>query len=365
MRLAARNLFQSKTRLILSLLGVAMAIMLILLLNGFLNGMNRQITSYLNQSPGEVLVAQEGVGNLLSATSLLPADILSKVEDVTGVEATVPILSQFIILELHNKKQPAYLVGYDPAVGGGPRELFEGKQPETGDQIIFDRVLAERHDIQIGDWYDVMGKPFEVIGLSENTTSWMTSFIFVRKEAAESLLRAPGATSFLLVSVRSGDDVENVRQHLSDLAGVDALLKTTVAANDLELFAKVFSGPLRLMVGIAFLVGVLVVGLIIYTMTVERQREYGALKAIGARNWLLYRVVTLQALSLTLSGAFVGMLLAYAAGQIIMAARPQFLVLISPADVAVAFAAGLSMALLAALFPARVLAALAPAEVFR
>ena len=51
MLLARRNLFQGKTRLALSIAGVGLAVTLILLLKGFLAGMNRQITSYLNHSP--------------------------------------------------------------------------------------------------------------------------------------------------------------------------------------------------------------------------------------------------------------------------------------------------------------------------
>ena len=80
------------------------------------------------------------------------------------------------------------------------------------------------------------------------------------------------------------------------LPGSEALWKTDVAANDLRLLARVFSAPLRLMLGIAFLVGTLVVGLVIFIATVERQREYGTLKAVGARSTLLYRLVVVQAL---------------------------------------------------------------------
>ena len=65
MFLAHRNLFKDKTRLALSIGGVALAVMLILLLNGFLSGMNRQITSYLDHTPGLLVIAQSGVSNLL------------------------------------------------------------------------------------------------------------------------------------------------------------------------------------------------------------------------------------------------------------------------------------------------------------
>lgn len=365
MSLAWRNLLKDKTRLAMSVSGVALAVMLILLLGGFLAGMNQQITSYLDYSPGSIVVAQDGVGNLLGATSLLPAGILNRVENTERVEDAIPILSQFVILELHDKKQPAYLIGYDPAEGGGPWQIAEGREPEADDEVIFDRVLADRHDIELGDMFEIMGQDFTVVGLSDDTTSWMTSFFFMRKAAAERLLLAPGATSFVLVTVEAGASPSAVRDELSAIEGTQALLKSEVAANDVKLFAKVFSAPLRLMVGIAFLVGTMIVGLVIYTATVERQREYGVLKALGGRNSVLYGVVAAQALIVTALGSAVGVLAAYGAGALLMALRPQFLIVFDPIQIAQTSLIGLVMGLLAALFPARLLAGLAPAEVFR
>lgn len=365
MSLARRILFQNKTRLSLSIGGVALAVMLILVLNGFLDGMYQQITSYLDRSPGSVVVAQEDVVNLLGATSLLPGGIASQVESVRGVDEAIPILSQFVILDLHEKKLPTYMVGYEPGQGGGPWELAAGREPRTKREIVFDRILAGRHDLSIGDPVEVLGTDFTIVGLSNGTTSWMTSFFFLRKEAAEDLLLSPGATSYLLLTTFDGADLDGILRRLNGLSGVDALTKREMAANDLNLFAKVFSSPLKLMVGIAFLVGTMIVGLVIYTITVERQREYGVIKAIGAANRVLYRIVLTQALAAALIGAFTGVLLAYGVSQWIMAARPQFLIVFDPFDVGWALLTGLGMALAAALFPARMIAELAPAEVFR
>lgn len=365
MQIAQRNLLKDKTRLGLSVGGVALAVMLILLLNGFLAGMNRQITAYLDRSPGSLVVAQSGVANLLGATSLLPPGITAAAEQVEGVAEVVPILSQFVILDLHSKKQPAYLVGYLPELGGGPWEIAAGREPKTGAEVVFDSVLASRHGIQLGDTLEITGSDFTVVGLSQGTTSWMTSFFFLDKQAAESLVRAPQATSFLLVSLQEGAQAESVRQSLSGLDGVEAYHKPTVAENDLKLFARVFSAPLRMMVAIAFLVGSLVAGLVIYTSTVERQREYGVLKAIGASNSMLYRVVVIQALIAAVAGALIGLLLVYAASYAIMSLRPQFLIVLEPLNIAWALVAGLGMALAAALVPARMIAGMAPAEVFR
>lgn len=365
MSLARRNLFQDKTRLALSISGVALAVMLILILKGFLAGMNRQITSYLDRSPGSIVVAEEDVVNLLGATSLLPRGMDEKAERVRGVEEVTPILSQFIILELHEKKQPAYMVGYDPELGGGPWQLAAGREPRSKKEVVFDRVLAERHGLKLGDQVEVMGQDFTVVGLSSGTTSWMTSFFFVRKQDAEKLLLNPGATSFLLLTTSEDADVDKILKKLNNFSDVNALTKRQMAANDLKLFAKVFSAPLRLMAGIAFLVGTMIVGLIIYTATVERQREYGMIKAIGAKNRFLYQVVLTQALFASIAGSLLGVLLANGTAQWIMSARPQFLIVFDPVDSGQALLAGLGMALFASIFPTRVVARLAPAEVFR
>ncbi len=365
MNLAQRNLFKDKTRLFLSVTGVALAVMLILLLAGFLDGMNRQITSYLDHAPGSLVVTQEGVGNLLGATSMLPNGTDQAARGERGVANVVPILSQFVILDLHEKKQPAYLVGYDPTRGGGPWQISAGREPGSDDEMVFDRILAQRHDIALGSKVTIMGRDLTVVGLSDGTTSWMTSYIFMRRTAVESLFRSPGASSFLLLSLDEGVSQSEAREYLRGLPGTEVFSKEEMMANDMRLFARFFSAPLQLMVVIAFLVGTMVVGMVIYTATIERQREYGVLKAIGAKNGLLYRVVLTQATIAAGAGSMLGVGLAYGAAQVIMSARPQFLVVLAPAMVAGALASGLGMALLAAYFPARVVAGLAPAEVFR
>lgn len=365
MNVAFRNLLREPLRLALSVCGVALAVMLILLLQGFLSGMYAQISAYLQHAPGVVVVAQDGVSNLLGATSMLPPGALGRVRAVQGVSEAVPILSQFVILDLHGKKQPVYLVGYDPDLGGGPWRIAFGGDPLRDDQMVFDEVLARRHGFRLGDKVEIAGRAFTIVGLSRGTTSWMTGFLFINKSAAEALVGVPGAVSFIFTSPSAGLTAEDLANRLEAVEGVNALAKKEVISNDTELFAKVFSAPLRLMVGIAFLIGSLVVGMVIYAATVERRHEYGVLKAIGASNGRLYGIVTTQALIAATAGSFGGLGLALAAARLIMDLRPQFLIAYEPAVAARALLAGIGMALVAAFFPARLLAALAPADVFR
>jgi putative ABC transport system permease protein len=156
---------------------------------------------------------------------------------------------------------------------------------------------------------------------------------------------------------------ERVRRRLRDDA--ELLPTTVVKQNDVALLAKIFAVPLRLMVTIAFAVGTAILGMVIYSATVERMREYGVLKAVGARNQHLYWLVTQQGMATAVLGGGLGIGLAALAGQWIMRSAPKFLIVLEPRAVLVTVASGLLMGMLAAWLPARRAATLDPAQVFR
>lgn len=364
MLLARRNLFRDRTRFLLSVLGVAVSVGLILLLSGYRAGVYRQASAYLDNTPGSVVVAEKGIRDFLGTSSVLPSGAMEDVRSTAGVDRVIPVISQFVIFERHGRKDGFFLIGYDPALSGGPWKLVDGREPSADDELVIDRTTARQHDILVGDQVRLLDRDATVVGLSDETTFWAGSVAFARITTLESLLRAPGLRSFLLVTPQSGVSPETLRDRLA-VPGTEVLLKGDVVANDAKLLARVYDAPIGLMVAIAFIVGVLVVGLVIYTATIERRREYGAVKAIGARNRTLYRIVTIQAVIAAVVGAIAGIGIGFAAGAALMAWRPQFLVVIEPTAVGIVLGSSLVMALLAALIPARSVARLEPAEVFR
>ncbi|MBI2773652.1 MAG: ABC transporter permease [Chloroflexi bacterium] len=227
MSLAIRNLVQDRTRLFLSVAGVALATMLVLLLNGFVTGFNEQLSTYADHTPGSVVVLQNGGRNLLVSTSLIPPDARETALAVDGVAEAVPVLLRTTILELDGQRRAVYLVGYDPAQGGGPWKLTAGREPLAADEIVLDRVLASRHQLGVGSSVTVLGRAFTVSGLSDETTSWMLSLAFLNKGTAEALFLTPGATSFLLVTPSPGTTPEVARDRLRQLPGIGAELKST------------------------------------------------------------------------------------------------------------------------------------------
>jgi putative ABC transport system permease protein len=339
---------------------------LIVLLNGFLAGIYVQVTAYLDHTPADLIVAQDGVTNLLSATSMLPASTADLARGVPGVTQVIPIVSKFVILDIHEQKVVAYMIGYEPDAGGGPWLLKAGRSPADDDEVVLDWVMAETHGFELGDTIEILDEDFTVVGLSDGTNSWMNSFFFIEKRAAERLLLTPDTTSFLLLTLDPEADPAAVETRLRRrLRDVEILPASVVKQNDLDLLVQVFAIPLRMMVAIAFAVGTAILGMIIYTATVERVREYGVLKAVGAKNHHLYWLVTQQGLFTALVGAGLGIGLAWLVGQWIMSAWPKFLVIIQFGSTLTILLTGVLMGLLAALLPARYVGGLDPARVFR
>src|SRR6516225_1182995 len=140
--LARRNLLQERSRLALSIAGVALSVMLIVLMNGFLAGFDRQVSVYLDSQPGSVVVAQAGVDDFSVATSRLSADAVERVRSTTGVGKIVAVDAQSAILDLHGRREFVYLLGYDAAEGGGPQRLVRGREPARDGEVVVDSVLA-------------------------------------------------------------------------------------------------------------------------------------------------------------------------------------------------------------------------------
>ncbi len=364
--IARRNLFQDKLRFLISSGGVAFAIMLMLVLNGIFSGMRQQITAYLDNTPIQFIVSQKKLRNFLGANSTVPLSSQRSIRKVKGVKKVVPVFVSYVVLDLEGRREFSLLIGFDPKKGGGPWQMEEGNKDIKKDEVIFDSVVTKRYNLNKGDKVDILGRDFTIKGLSGGTSSWMTGTFFITFDAASELLAAKNSTGFLLVSTDDSASAKEVEKNITRaVKNLTVTTKEEMAENDFNLYAETFSGPLQFMVSLAFLIGVLLVGLAIYTATVERAKEYGVLKAIGIKNFKLYLVVFEQALIASVAGFFLGIIFAFGAVKAINNFAPQFLVVIEWPYMVQVFFAALAMSVLASYIPVRAVARLDPAIAFR
>jgi putative ABC transport system permease protein len=259
---------QDKLRFLLSVTGVALAVMLILFLLGLRAGMFRSAVIYLDHAPGSVAVMPAGVKSTSAGSGqFLDPDQVAAVASAQGVQRATPVLLTMAIPELHGQKQLVRLVGYEAGLGGGPWKMAEGREPAADDEVVLDRVLASRHDFKIGDSFEVAGRQLKVVGLSSDTSTFTGSYVFARKTLVESMVLAPGAATFVLVTPTSGTTPAELITRLQMLPGTNVLLKSQLMANDRQILAGILDQVVFLMIAAAFIVGALVVGMLIYEAT--------------------------------------------------------------------------------------------------
>ncbi|GAB4528522.1 MAG: ABC transporter permease [Anaerolineales bacterium] len=364
---ARRNLLHRKGQMLLSVFGIAAALALILLLLGFRAGLYATLTAFVDNLGADLIVAQSGVQGMFSSNSALPMALHQQAARISGAQEAGHILMADIIFSWNETSTPVLLVGYDPhSVFGSPWKLGAGRNVQADDEIALDAWLAQRAGIALGDTISVLGRDFTVVGLTRETSSWMSPYIFITLDAAEQTLGLTGLVSYHLLRLPPETDLPAVAADLeAALPGVSVLTPEQIASADRRVLANVMDSPINVMLVIGVIIGVAVTGLTAYTAVTDRKREYGVLKAIGADTRSLAGLVIQETLYRVALGFLLGSGLAYASAALIMATWPQFNVLITPRDVLMAGALALGMSVLAALLPIQRINQIDPVLVFK
>jgi putative ABC transport system permease protein len=358
--LGRRNLLADRRRLLASVVGVGLAVMLILLLDGMYTGIQAQSRIYTDKEHADLYVLQPGVRDLTAGTSSLPMSTLGVVRADRDVTWAAPIRTAYLIAQLHGKKVATYLVGSVPGEAGGPWAISSGRAPAADDEVVLGSALAQRHGLHVGDRLEVLGHSLRIVGIAP-ANGFMMSYVFVTHHAFDAVAGAPNTTSVILVGTKNPTaTAQRLRAE-----GLNVLSRDQLAQNDVKFATGIFGSPLKLMVGIGLAAGTLIIALTAYTTIIERRREYGIVKAMGAPRRRLVELALFQTLTLAALGLVAGWLLFLVGRELIVSSRPQFSVVLTSGALVRATVAAFVMALLAAIIPARRLAKLEPAVAYR
>lgn len=342
--------------------GIGLALMLMLLLAGLWVGVQDRVTTYDDNLGADLVVVPAGTRNLFADPGALPAPAVDAIAQTPGVTGAAPLRTMYQILELSHGKAAVAAVAYDPDSGlGGPWAFTDGRAPEAIDEVAVDALWAEQHDFTLGDRLPVLGHPMRVVGLTDDTALFMTPLLFTTTAGMNQMLQATGTTGAVLVtSADPGDVAERLRDDGYTVRTPDDLHDAS-----LRLATDIYGPPVRLMVGVAFTAGTLIVALVAYTRVTEQQRDLGVLKALGATPGRLRRVAVAETVALTVLGTLAAIVLLTITRELLTWWRPAFPVLLTPRTIAQTAAAAATMALLAAWLPARRLNRLDAASAFR
>ena len=364
--LALKNLLHERGRFILGIIGVAFANLLIIFQMAMVRGTFAQVTNYIENTDADVWVLQEDLVELTSSTSFVSGSNIGKIEDIDGVEKVTGLFMYYTSLKIKSETANVVLVGFDTESGiGGPWKMHAGRRDIEAEEIIMDKTLARSEGLVVGDTVSLSGHEMTVAGLSDETTAVASQYIFISRDTVQRYLRLSNIYNCLVVGCDNGADIPRIIEDINQLEGLHAYTEQELAENTLKFWGKFLIPLLTALSLISFLVGTTVIGIVVYNLTLHKEKEYGILLALGAASSDIYRTVLCQGIVLGSIGFAVGAMLSLLCIRIANSEIPGMTAQIDLRIVAASIFLTALMTLISTMIPLRRILNIDPFEVFR
>jgi putative ABC transport system permease protein len=302
--LASRNLFQDRLRFVASLVGIVLSVVLVMVQMGLYFGFSRMITTMIDHVSTDLWIVSAGA-NCFEDLSLLSTGMQKRLLAIDGVAEVVPVVVGFSAwMRPDGAMTPVFVVGSDIAAGGlTPWNVVEGSvqsltAPGT---VAIDRSYYDRLGVSgVGATAGIRGLPVTVGVVTDGIRSFTTTpYVFTDLGGARSYIGLPaGFTSQFLVRLKQQADVEGIRQNiLSNISGIQALTPDQFGeqSRSFWLFGTGAGAALLAGVLLSAIVGTAIVAQTLFSSTKDHLYEFATLRAIGASNGYIYKVIICQA----------------------------------------------------------------------
>jgi putative ABC transport system permease protein len=316
--LASRNLFQDRLRFVASLIGIVLSVVLVMVQMGLYFGFGRMITTMIDHVSTDLWIVSNGA-KCFEDLSLLSTAMQKRLLAIDGVAEVVPVVVGFSVWSLPDGAMtPVFVIGSDIAAGGlSPWNVVEGSvqsltAPGT---VAVDRSYYDRLGVSgIGATSQIRGLPVTVGAVTDGIRSFTTTpYVFTDLGGARSYVGLPASfTSHFLVRLKAKADVEGIRRNiLSNISGIQALTPDQFReqSRSFWLFGTGAGAALLAGVLLSAIVGTAIVAQTLFSSTKDHLYEFATLRAIGASNGYIYKVIICQAVLSAIIGFAVAALI--------------------------------------------------------
>jgi putative ABC transport system permease protein len=347
--LVSRNLLHRPLRTLIGVVAVAVEVALVVLIVGLTSGLLQESAKRIQGIGADIMVQPPAASIFLGFSgSPMPIKIGDRLAELKYVQSVGPALLQF-----NSSGGIEVIYGIDPesfaAVSGG-FAFLQGHDLEDPDDMIVDDWQARAKNVKVGETYSVLNHDWHVVGIFEHGKG---ARLFVPIATLQELVGARDKASIFFLKCTRPEHTEDVTNEIhSILPGYtvrplkDLLaLMTSTNVPGLETF-------IHAMIALAVAIGLLVIFLTMYTTVIERTRDIGVLKSLGANRAFIVRVLLTESAALCALGVAAGVGLSYVARAAFLAGFPTLSILITPAWILRAAGIAFAGAVFGASYPA-------------
>lgn len=312
--LAIKNILRQKTRTILTVVGILIGIAAVVALGSISEGMKSMMNQEMQFLGGTIMVSSKGSSGLMfgGGGSEISKYDLANFEDFSGVKQVVPYVMKMGQIQI-GQGSPVEIIGirsedvdYFKSKG---TELDSGRLIETGDtyQALIGYKYAEDNGLGIGDTVEVKKDSYEVVGIIEKTDTNMDNSIILPLETMMTTYNIENYQSAFLIP----EDLSKIQDVADDLKSSFDDFEFTTSSDITKQMSRIIDMISVFTIGIssiAAIVGGLGVVNTMIMSVLERKREIGIMKAIGATKKYILTEILLESVIISLIGGILGLL---------------------------------------------------------
>jgi putative ABC transport system permease protein len=304
-KIAFRNLFHDRLRLIATVIGIVFSIVLVTIQMGLYFGFGRMVTTMIDHASADLWVMPRGT-KCFEDPSLLNTRERYRALAINGVLEAIPVVIGFADWRMSSgASTPVFVIGSDLRSGGlQPWDLVEGRIEALSSPkaVAVDRTYFDRLGVSgIGATAEIRQQPVQVAAVTSGIRSFTTTpFVFMDVDRARAHTGVPsGKATYLIIRLSADADPDRVRRQLtSNIADVEVLTPAEFRERSRTFWlfgtgagAALFAGAL-----LGVIVGTVVVAQTLYASTKEHLNEFATLRAMGSSRRYIYNVIVCQAL---------------------------------------------------------------------
>jgi putative ABC transport system permease protein len=336
-------------RTAVSVMGTAVGVLLIVFTVGLAHGMLHEHGRREANINAEIMVRASGVIGLGGTEAfVLPVAHAQELARIEGVRAAVPIGQQLDKSDNGLGFRSLEGIPFDEYSALTGIKIREGSKLGSGDQAIVDPVWIKERSAHVGSTVQLFEREFKVVGIYEPPGG---ARVKISLATMQEHLHSPDRCSAILIGCVDPAKQDEVAARIKQQFPDDQLIFT----RDLpELYASgvpALNVFLKVVVGVAAAISMLVILLAMYTTVTERTRQIGVLKALGMSKPKIAWVIEQEAIVVSLLGVITGVLMTLAARFAIMRAT-SLVIEIEARWIAISFLVGLVGGTIGALYPA-------------
>jgi len=350
-RMVFANLVHRPFRTIISVVAVGVEVTLILLIVGIMLGMLNDSNQRQAGIGADILVQPPG-SSLLMGVSGAPVSVkvADKILKLPHVVAVAPVVTQLTI-GVHTEVLDGIDLQSFNAVTGGFRYLSGGPFEAPYDMIVDDLQAGVDH-LKVGQTIQALNHQFRVCGIVEHGKGARK---FVPITTLQDLIGAVGKATIFYVKL---DDPSKADQVVTAIKSIPGMQQYGV--HSLKEYLSLMTPAslpglntvIDVVIGIAMVIGFIVIFQAMYTAVMERTREIGILKSLGAGKLYIVNVVLRETLLIAIGGVILGIAMSYSARVGLRAKFQTLPVMITYAWLVKATIIALVGSLLGAFYPA-------------